>query len=88
MNDKQDLTPTQPLLTEAQAGRLLGFSPRTLQKWRARGDGPPFVKLSDNRGAVRYRQCDLAAFIEKRLRRSTSDTGCTDHGAARLSPRE
>ena len=67
---------TQPiLLTESEAGRLLGFSPRTLQKWRIHGKGPPFVKLSDNKGSVRYRTSDIDAFIEQRLRRSTSDPG-------------
>lgn len=42
----------RPLITERQAGELLAISPRTLQAWRAQGDGPPYLKLRN--GAVRY----------------------------------
>ena len=60
------------LLTEVEAARLLNYSPRTLQKWRAGGNGPPFVK--GNR-SVRYRRADLLQWIKDNLRRSTSDPG-------------
>lgn len=67
--------PKEPLLIgEKEAARILGFSPRTLQKWRSRGDGPPFLKIS-SRGAVRYRRSDLEAWVTQCLRRSTSDDG-------------
>jgi predicted DNA-binding transcriptional regulator AlpA len=58
------------LLTETQAAYLLGVRHRTLQGWRQRGDGPPFVKVS--RRAVRYRRRDLLEFVEARLVSSTS----------------
>lgn len=61
------------LLTEKQAGKRLGFSPRTLQKWRWTGGGPRFVQVSAR--CVRYRRCDLDAWVEERLRTSTSDQG-------------
>jgi predicted DNA-binding transcriptional regulator AlpA len=53
------------LLNEIQAAIALGFSPRTLQKWRQKGTGPKVVKVSAK--AVRYRKCDLAAWAESKL---------------------
>ena len=69
------VTPAHPcaLLTEGQAAELLNVSNRTLQAWRLRGGGPRFVRLSGR--AVRYRNSDLATFIEARTVTSTSDPG-------------
>ena len=67
-----DQDPTS-LLTEAQAARLLNFTPRFLQARRARGDGPPFVSISAR--AIRYRRIDLLDWIESRIRTNTSDRG-------------
>lgn len=61
------------LLTEVEAAKLLGFTPRFLQERRSRGGGPPFVKVSAR--AVRYRPEDLEAWAADRLRTSTSDPG-------------
>ena len=62
------------LLTEKQAARYLQLSPRSMQGWRIRSSaGPPFVKISAT--CVRYRRSDLDAWIEARLRTSTSDAG-------------
>lgn len=61
------------LLTETQAAQVLSLSIRTLQAWRLKGSGPRFVRLSGR--AVRYRNSDLAAFIEARTVASTSDPG-------------
>lgn len=67
--------PTSPplLLAEKEAAKALGFSERTLQKWRSVGGGPRFVRVSAR--AVRYRQVDIDAWVEERLRTSTSDPG-------------
>ena len=67
--------PSHPyaLLTEFQAAEVLNVSIRTLQAWRLRGGGLLFVRLSGR--AVRYRNSDLAAFIEARTVASTSDPG-------------
>ena len=62
------------MLTEKEAAKLLGFSYRTLQKWRGRGEGPLFLKITA-RGAIRYRRADLFEWTKQRLRRSTSDDG-------------
>ena len=65
------------LLCEKQVARQFGMSIRTLQKWRVTGDGPAFAKLG---GAVRYAAADVAAFIEKSRRASTSDDGSANQG--------
>ena len=75
MGAKLPLQSKQPiLLTEKEAGKILGFSVRSLQKWRVRGSGPNFIKLSP-KGPVRYREADLISFIDERVRRSTSGPG-------------
>jgi len=51
---------------------MLGVSLSWLNKARVRGGGPIFVKF---RRSVRYAADDLAAFIAKRRRTSTSDPG-------------
>ncbi len=49
------------LLTEVQVGQLLGLSIRTLQAWRVRQAGPPFVQAGR---AIRYRRSDLVSWID------------------------
>jgi hypothetical protein len=65
--------PSKLLLTEAEAARLLGFTPRFLQQRRYTGNGPKFVRVSAR--AIRYRLADLEAWAAERLRTSTSDPG-------------
>ena len=50
------------LLTEPEVAERLITKPQTLQKWRCRGRGPAFLKLS---GKIRYRSDDIDAFIEQ-----------------------
>lgn len=57
-------------LNEAQAAQLLGLSVRTLQAWRVRGGGPPYVKIGR---AVRYQRRALAAFQERHTVTSTTE---------------
>lgn len=52
------------------AAEYLGVSPRTLEKWRVIGGGPPFSKLG---GAVVYDQTTLDTFLRERIRTSTSE---------------
>lgn len=49
------------LLTQARAAELLNVKPRTLENYRARRVGPPFIAIS--RRCVRYRLADLEAWI-------------------------
>lgn len=57
---------------ERQVAAILAVSTRTLQAWRLRGEGPPFVRL---KSAVRYDLAVLDAWIESNTRQSTSDPG-------------
>jgi DNA-binding transcriptional MerR regulator len=57
---------------QTQAAEILGVKPRTLEGWRQRGGGPPFVKYG---ARVVYETEDLAAFKAARRRTSTSDQG-------------
>jgi hypothetical protein len=49
---------------------MLGVRPLLLERWRASGEGPPFVRLS--RKSIRYQVRDLEAFVAARLRRNTA----------------
>ena len=49
------------LLREQDAADFLSLSVRTLQSWRIRVAGPPFVQVGR---AVRYRRRDLIVWIE------------------------
>ena len=53
-----------------EAARLLGLSPRTLEKYRCHGSGPTFRKLG---GRVVYAIDDLEAWADQSACRSTSD---------------
>lgn len=62
-------------LTEFEAADRLGLSTRTLQRLRARGEGPPFFKYGSGRtSAVRYGVAELEAWRQAHRRTSTSDT--------------
>lgn len=52
-----------------EAARLLGLSPRTLEKHRCDGTGPVYHKLG---GRVVYTVADLHAWVEGCARQSTS----------------
>ena len=57
-----ETTAYRELVTETQAAEYLGLSTKTLQSWRWRKTGPPYVKLG---GAVRYRPEDLEAWLQE-----------------------
>ena len=61
------------LLNEREAAAFLGYTIRALQNWRLRGGGPTYVKVSER--SIRYRRRELMAWVEERLRTSTSDPG-------------
>ncbi len=60
------------LLTEQQAATLLNVAPRTLQKWRIKGGGPRFVRMS--RRCIRYWPKDIKEWAQNRIKSSTSET--------------
>lgn len=59
------------LLTAHDASRVLGLAAQTLARWRVEGVGPYHVRVGNR---VRYRRADLDAFIDARVRRSTSES--------------
>ncbi|MCB5207432.1 helix-turn-helix transcriptional regulator [Methylovorus mays] len=61
------------LLNTQQAAQFLGLSKAFLERDRWAGAKVPFIKIGAR--AVRYRLEDLQAYIESRVRLSTSDTG-------------
>ena len=56
------------LMSQKEAANMLGFSTRTLERWRWEGGGPPFVAISAR--CIRYRQADLEKWIESRVQPS------------------
>lgn len=58
------------LLTTEEAASCLGTTRRTLEAWRCEGAGPAFVKLRNR--MVRYRPCDLEAFVRDGMRSNTA----------------
>jgi predicted site-specific integrase-resolvase len=63
-------TDPDPLLTPEAVAVRLTVKAKTLERWRATGDGPPFVRVS--RKVVRYRRQDLEAFIAERVVANTA----------------
>lgn len=61
----------EELLTTKQLAAELGDSPRTVERWRVKGSGPPYLQLQDN-GPVRYRRADVTEWKNTRRRLSTS----------------
>ena len=63
----------QGLLNTTEAALYLGVSKAFLERDRWAGARIPFIKVGSR--AVRYRLSDLDAYLDDRLRRSTSDQG-------------
>lgn len=60
-----------PFLCTEQAAARLHLSPATLERMRVRGDGPPFLRISQKR--IIY-DCEmLDAWARSRRRSSTSE---------------
>ena len=66
MNDEELYMGTRELAA------FLGLSPRTLDRYRVSGDGPPFHKFGNR---VRYARADVEAWTAERRYSSTSDEG-------------
>ena len=61
----------QTLMTTKQVAEMIGFSHRTLAKWRQEGRGPKYIKIGSS---VRYTIEDVEEWSLKRKRySSTSD---------------
>ena len=55
--------------TQNEAAKYLRRSPRTLEKWRVTGDGPPFCRAGSS---VLYRRADVDNWLANQTRISTS----------------
>ena len=56
-------TSEDAILTEVEIADFLKLSTRTLQAWRVKKDGPPFIRVGR---AIRYRLRDVVRWIEAR----------------------
>ncbi len=55
---------TDRLLAPIEAAAYLGVTISGLNKWRMKGGGPKYTKLSPGpRGRIRYAEADLRAFV-------------------------
>jgi predicted site-specific integrase-resolvase len=61
-------------LNQARLANRWQLSPRTLERWRWKGEGPPFVKIG---GRVVYRMDDILAYEQAQARRSTAEAPAT-----------
>jgi hypothetical protein len=57
-------------LNESQAAEFLAVSVRTLQAWRVRGGGPPYVKIGRS---VRYQRRALVSYQQDHTVHSTTE---------------
>jgi hypothetical protein len=61
------------LIDEKEAGKFLGLTHRSMQKYRQTGDGARYIMISKR--CLRYRRIDLKTWADARMRSSTSDHG-------------
>ena len=59
----------ETLLTPIEAAAILKVKPNTLAKWRVTGEGPAFIRVGRS---VRYSSREIARFIDRQTRSSTS----------------
>jgi Helix-turn-helix domain len=60
-------------LTTNQLALQLGLKPQTLRKWRLRGLGPDYIRLSGSRGRVVYAADAVTRWTASRTFSSTSE---------------
>ena len=72
----EPIGPVRRLKTK-EAAAYLGVSPRTLEKYRVTGGGPPFHKVFTR---VVYDAADLDEWLQGCRRSSTSDGGRAENG--------
>jgi predicted DNA-binding transcriptional regulator AlpA len=63
MNPQNENVPSTQLLDEKQLCVEFGIASITATKWRARAEGPPFIKIGR---LVRYRRSDVDAWLAAR----------------------
>ena len=58
------------LLDTPSLAKKLGVQANTLEKWRVRGEGPPYVKIGRR---IAYNPTDVHKWLEARTAHSTSE---------------
>ena len=61
------------LVDENVAAEFCDVTPRSMQKWRQTGEGPPFVRISSK--CIKYTRFNCRIWYLNLLRSSTSDPG-------------
>jgi len=61
------MTEKNDLLTPEQVAEILGVKPTTVQTWRARRVGPPYIRVGHR--TVRYSAAALQEWLESREQR-------------------
>lgn len=61
----------EKLLTPAEVADFLRVGRRTLEQWRNRGGGPPYIRVAPN--CVRYSHGQLTEWLGVRTFRHTSE---------------
>src|ERR1041385_7154402 len=77
--------PDLGLLSPEQVSRLTGIAVATLDTWRCRRRGPPFIKLGR---IIWYRLRDLEMWIELNRRETSNDIAQSGRQIGRASCRE
>jgi hypothetical protein len=72
-------TTTEEYLNETGLNDCYSIPPRTASRWRASGDGPPFIRLGKRR--IIYRRTDVEAWLANRTFNSLAEeaAGRTKH---------
>ena len=71
IDELESVEPTEPVgqfVDERTLADLLCMPVRTLQDWRARGNGPPFYKFGKS---VRYRVPEVVNWLDEQRKAST-----------------
>ena len=69
----------EKLYTTTELAEHLETNPGTLSNWRTTGIGPRFVYVGSS---VRYRETDVADWLESRSALSTAEAGVPPQGSA------
>ena len=70
-NDTHATPPTKHL-NQIELSRRWTISPRTLERWRWRNEGPAYLKIG---GRVAYRLEDVEAYEQQQLRQAAPQAG-------------
>lgn len=71
----------RPLLTSAEAAKILGVEQPTVNKWAAEGRLPTAMKLPGLRGPNLFRPEDVEALRDERARTAAPDVEPEPNGA-------